>query len=176
MVDTMSSARRTVATEHRSPRAQPQNVMRVLVPVDGSERTGRVLQYLLDLHARFGAIQVIILNVQPRPQEWRLRGYGWFQREAILDRLVNDLGQRAVASAGRQLDGSQIEHKSRIELGDPQDVIPQCAREEGCDLIVLAEPQYGKLRLWLMRWAGLATNPLASLVTRAAELPVVLVP
>ena len=137
----------TTTTDPKSRRATPrpdkpptQPALRMLVAIDGSEGSGRVLNHVLRLQQRYGAVEVVVLNVQPKPQDWRLRGWGWFQREAIHDRLINDLGRRVIASAGRQLDAAGIIHRSRIELGEAAEIIAHCAREEDCDLVVLAEP------------------------------------
>jgi nucleotide-binding universal stress UspA family protein len=121
-------------------------------------------------------MQLVLLNVQPKPQDWRLRGYGWFQREAIHDRLINDLGRRIVANAARRLDSAGIPHKDRIELGEPGETILRCASEEGCDLIVLAEPRPGAVRAWLARRLRLSAGSLADFVINLARVPVVVVP
>lgn len=179
MVDTIANPRPPAASWYAEQGNLPPKqtkVLRVLAAVDGSEGSGRVLKFLLDLQRRLGTIEVVVLNIQPKPQEWRLRGYGWFQREAILDRLINDLGKRAVASAARQLDGAGIAHKDRIELGEPHEIIVRCARDEACDLIVLAEPRRGVLRMWLINNAGLSTVSLASVVAQLARLPTVIAP
>jgi nucleotide-binding universal stress UspA family protein len=148
--------------------------VKILAVVDGAEHTGRVMKYLLGLCASLSLVDVVLLNIQPEPQDWRMRGYGWFKREEIHDRLINDLGKRIVTSAGRQLDGAGIPHRDRIELGDPTDTIVRCAREEGCDLIVLAEPEPGRLRRWLMRMSGLTIHSVASVVIHFTSAPVVI--
>lgn len=105
---------------------------RVLAAVDGSEQAGSVAEYILD---RFGgsiATHVVVLNAQPKPQEWQTRGIA---QEAIRDRL-HELGQKATAPVAERLEQGQIAAKPRIELGDPADTIVRCAKEERCDLIL----------------------------------------
>ncbi len=160
----------------RDARAGRVAMLRVLAVVDGSECTGRVMKCLIGLYVGRGPIEVVLLNVQPKPQDWRLRGYGWFQREAIHDRLINDLGKRVIASAARHLDGAGVAHKDRIELGEPGEIILRCAHEEGCDLIVLAEPRPSALRTWLMRALRLSIGSTASFVVHLARVPVVVAP
>lgn len=169
------TVRRTRATprEKREVRGDQPRTLRVLAAVDGSERTGRVIKYLLGVRALSAPLEVVLLNVQPEPEDWRLRGYGSFKRDAIRDRLINDRGRPALASAGRQLDGVGIPHKDRIELGDTADMIITCAQEEACDLIVLAEAPPSALRRWLMRSAGLSFGSVASEVITLAQVPVV---
>jgi nucleotide-binding universal stress UspA family protein len=175
MVSTTRVQKPSAATaRHGKPPAR--QVLRVLVAIDGSEGTGRVLNHVLRLQQRYGGVEVVVLNVQPKPQDWRLRGWGWFQREAIHDRLINDLGRRVIAGANRQLDAAGIAHRDRIELGEAGETIARCAREEGCDLVVLTEPRPGAVRAWLMRKSGLSPGSIASIVVHLAGIPVVLVP
>jgi nucleotide-binding universal stress UspA family protein len=149
--------------------------LKVLAAVDGSERTGRVLKYLLDLRASDGPFEVVLLNIQPKPQDWRLHGYGWFQREAIHDRLVNELGGRVVASASRHLDTAGIAHTARIELGDPAEIIARCAQEENCDLVLVPEPAPGFVRRWLLTSAGLSFRSVAGTTVQLVRAPVLAV-
>ena len=102
----------------------------------------------------------------------RLRGYGNFRRAEIDDRLINDLGKRAVTSAARHLEAANIAHKDRIELGDPAETIVRCADEEKCDLIVLAESRPSAVRQWLMRTTGAVIHSVASVVIHLARVPV----
>jgi nucleotide-binding universal stress UspA family protein len=119
---------------------------------------------------------VVLLNVQPEPQDWRLRGYGWFHREAIRDRLMNNLGARVIASAARHLDSAEIAHKDRIELGEPAETILRCATEENCDVIILAERRLGRIRRWLVRGARVSIGSVAHLIVHVAPVPVLVVP
>ena len=146
--------------------------LKVLAAVDGSQSTSFVLKRLIELNESRVAIDVVLLNVQPRPQEWRLRGYQSFMRKEVEDRLINDLGGKVVASAARQMDVVGIRYRHRIELGDPAEVIVRCARDEGCDLIVLAEPTPSTVRRWLMVALGLAFGSVASVVVHLAPVPV----
>ncbi len=160
-------ARPTRRAAETKPRTQ-----KILAAVDGSERTGRILEYLISLAESGISIEVIVLNVQPKPEDWRLRGYGSFKQDEVHDRLVNDLGKPIVSSAGRTLDQSGIAHKDLIELGEPAETILRCAHEERCDLIVVSEPRPGAIHRWLTRTVGLSFGSVASNVVQLAEMPV----
>jgi nucleotide-binding universal stress UspA family protein len=152
--------------------AEKKPPLRVLAVVSGSESSGRVTKYLLDLHARDVAFEVVLLNVQPIPATGRLRGYGSFHRSDIDDRLINDLGKRVVMGAARHLDAANIAHKDRIELGDAAGTIVRCADEEKCDLIVLAESQPSAVDRWLMRRTGAVIHSVASVVIHLSRVSV----
>ena len=173
VVDTQ---RRKAAAPALTPEAHARPTLRALAVVDGSAGAGRVIKYLIDLHRGGAPLDVVLLNIQPRPQEWRLRGYGWFARDAIHDRLINDLGRRIVASAARYLDSVGISHRDRIELGDRGETILRCVREEGCDLLVLADCRHGAIRQWLARTGRISIGSVACFVAAGANVPVVIVP
>lgn len=147
--------------------------LRILAVVDDSESTGHVIEYLLDLYRLQTRFEVVLLNIRPEPEDWRLRGYGWFKREEIRERLINDLGRPAVMNAARHLDHAGIVHKDRIELGGAADTILRCAHEEKCDLVVMAEANPGVIRRWLLRSARISVGSVASIVMGLASVPVI---
>ena len=165
---------------HRLPEAEERlgtdiGVLKVLVVIDGSERTGRVLDYLRGLALRGAKLETVLLNVQPKPTDGRLRGYGSFKQEVIHDRLINDLGKRVVSSARRRLGQPGIVRKERIEIGDAAETILRVAKEERCDLILLGEAHPGAVRRWLAKATGVALGSLGSQIVQLADVPVVVV-
>jgi nucleotide-binding universal stress UspA family protein len=149
--------------------------LKVLAVIDGSERTGRVLDYLKGPALHRAALEVVLLNMQPKPEDGRLRGYGSFKKQVIQDRLINDLGRRVVSSASHRLDQAGIAHKQRIELGDTAETVLLVAREERCDLILLGEAPPGAVRRWLSKITDLAFGFRANRVAQLAEMPVLIV-
>jgi len=144
---------------------------RVLAAVDGTEQASCVADYIVD---RFGgsiAMHVVVLNAQPKPVEWQTRGIA---REAIYDRL-QELGQKATAPLIERLEQAEIPVKPRVELGDPADTIIRCAKEEGCDLIVMGAKRLGRLRSALVRNTGVTCGSVAAQVVKLADVPVVVV-
>lgn len=144
---------------------------RILAAVDGSEQANTIADYIAD---RFGgsiATYVVVLNAQPRPQEWQTRGTA---REAIHDRL-QELGHKATAPVSERLEQAHIATKPRIELGDPADTIIRCAKEEGCDLIVMSTKPLGQVGSALVRSTGATWGSVAAQVVKLSEIPVVVV-
>ena len=143
--------------------------------VDGSERTGRLIEQVKALASAERPIEVVLLNVQPAPVDGRLRGYGSFKREEINARLTDCLGRRAVTAAGRVLSHACIEHKHRVEIGDAVQTILRVTNEEGCGLILIGNPYPGTLQKWLQRTTGLLMPTMAVQVAQLAEVPVIVV-
>jgi nucleotide-binding universal stress UspA family protein len=149
--------------------------LRLLASIDGSERTGRILEHAIDLATGGREVEVILLNVQPAPAGGRLRGYGSFKQAEIRHRLIHDLGERALSSASRRLETAGVAHKSRVELGDPVAAVLRCAEEEGCNLILVSEPELGQMRRWLLETVGLSFSSSAARVVQLAKVPVMVV-
>ena len=134
-----------------------------------------MLDYLRGLALLGAELEIVLLNVQPKPADRRLRGYGSFKQEVIHNRLINDLGKRVVSCASRRLDQAGILHKERTELGDAAETILRVAREERCHLIPLGEAHPGAVRRWLIKATGLAFGSIGSQVLQLADIPVVVV-
>jgi nucleotide-binding universal stress UspA family protein len=162
------------SSAHGSPQPAPRPV-RLLTVIDGSERTGRILELALDLVRRGLAVEAVLLGVVPEPPSGRLRGYGSFKRKDVHARLKDIMGGRAVAAAARRLDHAGVTHKDRIEVGDAAETILRVADEESCDLVLLGAAPAGPLGRWLSTIAGLSVDTVAGKVARLATLPVLIV-
>jgi nucleotide-binding universal stress UspA family protein len=150
-------------------------IPRVLVVIDGSERTGRVIDYAVSRTRDGRGADVILLGIVPEPPEGRLRGYGSFKRGEIQARLKHALERRAVADAGRRFDQAEVTHMDRIEVGDPVEIILRVVEEEGCDMVVLGDAPASGFRRWLPKVTGLTVATVASQVAQSASVPVVLI-
>ena len=149
--------------------------VRALIVIDGSERTGRVVECALTLASKGLSLEAILLGVVTGPPEGPRRGFGSFEREDIQAHFQDLMGSRAVAAVARRLDAAGIVHLDRIEVGEPAPTILRVAKEEACDLIVLADPPPGLMRRWLPSLTSLTVSTIASQVAQEAPLPVMMV-
>jgi nucleotide-binding universal stress UspA family protein len=165
-------------SDHESTRRIPKTAprpVRMLTVIDGSERTGRVLELALSLARQGLSIEAVILSVISEPPDGRLRGYGSFKRKEIHERLKNVMGARAVAAAARRFEQAEVTYKDRVEVGDPAETILRVADEEACDMILLGDAPAGALRRWLPKITGLSLTTVASEVAQLGMLPVVVI-
>lgn len=175
----MPSLHSNVASEpHRNGRAQHRaakvkNTIRVLAAVDGSERSNGIVDYLTTLAKTAKPIEVIVLNVQPLSESFRLRGYGSFKQDEIRDRLIADLGKPIVGGVERRLRKAGITASTRVEIGEPVETILRSATAEQCDLIVVGHPYPGPLRQWIAQHAGISFGSVATSLVQLAALPIV---
>ena len=163
-------------------RKSPQSILealprpvRLLTVIDGSERTGRILELALRLARNGLSIEAVILSVIAEPPDGRLRGYGSFKRKDIHARLKDLNGARAVAAAARRFEQAGIAHTDRVEVGDAVEIIVRVADDESCDMILLGDAPSGAVRRWLSKIANLAMVTVAGDVTQRATLPVVVI-
>jgi nucleotide-binding universal stress UspA family protein len=162
------------ASSQRSASAKLQP-LKVLAVIDGSERTGRIIEYALTLAQNGRPLEVVLLGMVREPPDGRLRGYGSFKRDEIHARLKDVVGQRAVSAAARRFDQEGITHRDRIEIGDPVETILRVAREEASDVVVLGDAPAGAVRRWLPKAIGLSLATVANQVVQLAHVPVVVV-
>ena len=148
---------------------------RVLVVIDGSERTGRILEFALGLAQDGRGAEVVLLGVVREPPDGRLRGYGSFKRHEVHARLKDVLKQRAVAAAARRLDQAGVTHLDRIEVGDPVETILRVAKQESCDMIIVGDVRAGAFRRWLPQMTGLSVATVACQVAQLARVSVVII-
>jgi nucleotide-binding universal stress UspA family protein len=144
---------------------------RVLAAVDGTEAADCVADYILNAARDTVVMEVVVINAQPKPQPWRTRGIA---RQAISDRL-HELGRKATAQLTERLEQAQIATRLRLELGDPADTIVRCAKEEGCDMIVMGARRPGRVGSALLKGTGMTFRSVAAQVVKLADIPVVVV-
>jgi nucleotide-binding universal stress UspA family protein len=157
------------------PKNESQDALRILAVVEGTAQTNRVVEYLTMLAARCGrSIHVIVLNVQTKRQDDRLRGYQTFKQSEIDNRLIREFGMPIVSNVSRRLEKAGLHAESRVEVGELVETILRQATQENCNTIVIGGQKPGMLNRWLAGTLGLSFGPAASL-TALSKLPVVVV-
>ena len=154
-------------------RDAPPRPLRALAVVDGSERSGRLLEFLMGMAAL--PLSVVVLNVQPAPEDWRLRGYLSFKSDEVWDRLVNDLGAPIVKDFGRRLSEAGVAHSEVVRLGTLTESVLDCQREEGCGMILVTEAAPGPTRRWLLRMFRTSFRSSAAELVQLADVPVIVI-
>jgi nucleotide-binding universal stress UspA family protein len=131
--------------------------LRLLAVVDGTELTNRIVDFIISFGEGRPVTEVVILNVQSKRADARLRGYQTFKEAEVNDRLLNEVGLPIVNSVSKKLQAAGITCLSKVAIGDPLSVISSCAAENGCDLILVGKRTRtgvgrvipGLLRMWL---------------------------
>ena len=164
-----------------SPNAQPVSAgsagtpYRILALVDGTERTNRVVDFITSMAARGTTIEVVVLNVQNKRDDHRLRGYQTFKSDEIDDRLIRrEIGTPIVTSVSSRLEKLGIATQTRVAIGEPADVVLKCAADEHCDAVVIGEENPHAFERFMARTLGIVSGTVVSLAA-LSERPVILV-
>lgn len=148
------------ARRSRRPRVKPK---RILVPVDFSDSSARVLQHAAKLAAESGATLAVV-HVVPADYGWLGIGRG---ESRDLDRSL----QRQAADRLRGFADEHLAHNAaadiEVRIGQPAEEIVAAARESKCDSIVLSTRGLTGLDRYLI-------GSVADRVARLAPCPVVL--
>lgn len=139
---------------------------KILVAVDGSPCTARVLAKVIKVCAETGTAVVWVLNVQPEPIV-----YGEVAAYLSEDRaraMAQSAGQRIVDEATQALRAAGIEPHGSVAIGEAAPTIAAHADEGGFNLIALGTRGMGAA-------ANLVLGSVATKVVHLAKTPVMLI-
>ncbi len=140
-------------------------MLRLLVPIDGSEVSGRAVEHLVRKLAWYKETpEIHLLNVQPHAHH----DVGMFVSHEQLQSLHREEGEKALASARARLEAAKIAYIHHIGLGEPAHVIAHYAKEKAADQIVMGTHGRGNV-------AGMLMGSVATKLLHLTEVPVLLV-
>lgn len=135
--------------------------MKILVPVDASSAALAPIPHLEALARAGVALEVLVMNVQPRFH----RHVSQFTSRAARDALREERGRAAMAGAIEALSRTRVPFRVFAETGRPAERIAAVAEREKVDEIVMGT---GRHPQWL-RWL----NPsIAQAVMERTDIPV----
>ena len=139
------------------------DVLRILVPTDGSDPSRRATEHVLDLAKRGLLLEVHLLNVQPavRGMAASLVSHG------DLESYHRDEGMQALAESLRLVEAAGLTPHAHVGVGDPGETVLAFARRLSCDQIVMGTRGHGSVKELLL-------GSVARLVVGKAAVPVTL--
>ncbi len=137
-------------------------MMKVLIPVDGSDNANRAVQYLIKLAGISKApLEVHLLNVQhPMP--------GTVGETAQAKQYHHDEGIKALATAFKLLDDANVKYAYHISVGEVGDIVAHFVNELKCDQVVMGTKGAGAV-------ANMVMGSAATKVLHLVQVPVLLV-
>lgn len=138
-------------------------MLKILVPIDGSNNTARVIEYVIRLARSLKEIEVCVLNVRDAMDSPQIRRF-WSPEK--IRAFQQDEGNLVLQSARKRLEEAGIAHTAEIALGDIAETIAEKAKV--CDVIVMGTRGMGSV-------ASLLLGSVASKVVHLADVPVALV-
>ena len=141
-------------------------MMKILVPVDGSEHSLHALQHALNLTDLLKVPpQLVLLNVQRSVAQGNVK---LLIDAQTIDDYQLEQGMTALRSARQMLDESGIAYQYHLSVGHPAEAIAQFATEHGVSHIVIGARGEGGLGKRLL-------GSVAAQVLETSTLPVTVV-
>ena len=138
--------------------------LRVLIPCDGSEPSGRAVAHAVGLAGRGLPIEIHVLNVQPAVRGGAASLVSPRDRESY----HRDEGMKVLAGALRQIEAAGLTPHAHVSVGDPGETIVAFAQRLQCDHVVMGTRGFGTV-------ANLLLGSAARHVVGHGVLPVTLV-
>lgn len=139
-------------------------MLKLLVTVDGSQVSERVIEHAIRMHALV-PLELHLLNVQPPIDSGHAR---LFVTQDDLDAWHRSEGLKALAGAKHTLELAKVPHTDHVLVGDAAESIATFAEREHFQQIMMATRGHGGLGHALL-------GSVSSDVVRRAAMPVTLV-
>lgn len=140
-------------------------MLKILLPVDGSENSNRATQHLIKLAGQCGAMNIHVVNVQPvflYIEVFLKPG------QDVIDAWTHKAGKAAAHSVCSLLDAAGIPYTLELAEGEVAETLVKCAEREQCGLIVMGTRGMGTV-------ANLVLGSVATKVIHLSRIPVTLV-
>lgn len=138
-------------------------MLRVLIPVDGSENAERAVRLIARKAAMYKEpLEIHLLNVQ-HSFPGTIRGVHHQAEE-----VHHEAGLKELAAARQLLDNAGIKYKYHISVGEAPEVIAHFVKEQKIEQLVMGVRGLGKV-------AGLLLGSVTTKVLHLVDVPVLLV-
>lgn len=121
-------------------------MLKALVPVDGSDNALCAVRHVIRLVQDREPLDIHLLNVQP-PFHGDVTA---FVAKGCAHDFHREQGRTAMAAACALLDEAGIPYAKHVFVGHPAKLIAECAREMGCDKVIMGTHGYGTIAQLLL--------------------------
>ena len=140
-------------------------MIRLLVPVDGSKHSDKVIAHVIRLNRLCGPMEIHLVNVQEPADSPGVRR---FRLPEQIRKQQLEHGETFLRRACSELEKAGVAFHAHVLIGDVPDTIVHLAASRKCDHIVMGTRGQTGLR-------GLLLGSVASKVIRLATRPVTLI-
>ncbi len=138
---------------------------KILLPVDGSANSDRAVQHAIRLARAVPSVDIYLLNAQEPVDAWEVRR---FMPASEIEAMQVSQGGDALKSARALLDAAGVKYHADVRVGPIAETIAACAREYGCDAIIMGTRGESAVESALM-------GSVSTEVVRLSDVPVTLV-
>jgi len=121
-------------------------MLKALVPVDGSSNALCAVRHVIKLVRDREPLEIHLLNVQP---PFRGDVTAFVGKQTVREYHMDE-GQKALQRACELLDEAGVPYTKHIHIGNPPEVIAECAKEMRCDKVIMGTHGYGTVTQLLM--------------------------
>ena len=140
------------------------DLLKILVPVDGSVPSLQAVQHVVELARRGLAVELHLLNVRPP-----VRGTAaMLIAKSELEDFHREEGMKALADAMQAVKVAGLTPHAHVAVGAPGEMVLAFVRRLGCGLVVMGTRGYGG------GVSGAVMGSVASDVVTGASVPVTL--
>lgn len=140
-------------------------MIRLLVPLDGSSHSQRVVQHVIRLSRGREAVEIHLLNVQEPIDSLEVRR---FKLPQEIRRMQRRRGADRLGPSRARLDKAGVPYSAHVLIGPVAATIARFAKRRRCSMIVMGTRGMGSL-------ASLLLGSVATKVIHLARAPVTLV-
>ena len=138
-------------------------MLRVLIPIDGSENSLRTVRFVIRKAALYKEpLEIHLLNVQ-HPFPGTIHGV-----HEQAEHYHHDEGIKALADARRELDAAGIKYLFHISVGEAGEIIAHFVKDKNIEQIVMGTRGLGSI-------ANMLLGSVATKVLHLVDVPVLLV-
>lgn len=138
---------------------------KVMIPMDGSDCALRALNHVIRNEQRFKPLSVLLLNVQLPIATGTVH---LFIDQATISQFHQEEGEAQLARARELLAVAGVAYEARVKVGRIAETIAACAKEAGCDEIVMGSRG-------LSATAGLWLGSVTTRTLHLSDVPVTVV-
>ncbi len=140
-------------------------MLRLLVPIDGSDNALRAVEHVIALAAQLKAVEVQLVTVRDALASLEVKRF-WTPEQ--IHAYQQESGEAALRAARERLDRAGIPYAASIAVGEIAPTIAKQAQESGCDMIVMGTRGMGVI-------GSVVLGSVANKVVHLASVPVTLV-
>jgi nucleotide-binding universal stress UspA family protein len=152
----------------RSIRVDPlkeKRMLKLLVPVDGSESSHRAIEHAIDLANRITGIEIHLVNVQPPIVSGEVV---MFVGQDTINKYHQEESEKALKNGRALLDEAGIAWTAHAKTGHVAETIVRTGKDMGCYLIVMGTRGMSPIK-------NLVLGSVATQVIHLTDIPVTLV-
>ncbi len=140
-------------------------MLKILLPVDGSDNALRAIDYVISLAAQLKGMALHIITVRDAMDSPQLHRF-WTQEQ--IHAFQQESGRALLDAARQRLDKSGLPYTSNIAIGDIAESIVKYAHDQQYTMIIMGTRGMGAI-------ASLMLGSVATKVVHLAKIPVMLV-